>query len=75
MNHKQSSVDLLWNLIPKDIKNMIEKQFDGLEKAKTIHKNQIMEARRNGFYKATEKYGEKRTNIQYYNETFKNTEQ
>jgi hypothetical protein len=70
MKDKQSSVDLLWNLIPKDIQNMIEKQFDGYNKAKEIEKNQIMDARRNGSYKATEKYGETRTNIQYYNETY-----
>jgi len=35
-----------------------------------MHKNQIMEARRNGSYKATEKYGETRTNIQYYEQTY-----
>jgi hypothetical protein len=33
-------------------------------------KHQLMDARRNGSYKATEKYGETRTNIQYYNETY-----
>jgi len=41
------------------------------EQAKEMEKHQIMDARRNGSYKATEKYGERRTNIQYYNETFK----
>ena len=41
-----------------------------IEQAKAMHKEEVMEARRNGSYKATEKYGEKRTNIQYYNETF-----
>jgi len=38
--------------------------------AKAMEKEQIMDARRNGSYKATEKYGETRTNIQYYNETY-----
>ena len=41
------------------------------DKAKAMHKEEIMDARRNGSYKVTEKYGETRTNIQYYNETFK----
>jgi hypothetical protein len=41
-----------------------------LEQAKEMEKEQIMEARRNGSYKVTEKYGETRTNIQYYNETY-----
>ena len=70
-NNKQSSVDILWNLIPPDAQNYIQKQFKGYDKAKEMHKHEIMDARRNGFYKPTEKYGETRTNIQYYNETFK----
>jgi hypothetical protein len=41
-----------------------------IEQAKEMEKEQIMEARRNGSYKVTEKYGETRTNIQYYNETY-----
>jgi hypothetical protein len=41
MKDKQSSVDLLWNLIPKDIQNMIEKQFDGYNKAKEMEKEQM----------------------------------
>ncbi len=43
---------------------------DVLQEFKEMEKEQIMEARRNGSYKATEKYGETRTNIQYYNETY-----
>jgi hypothetical protein len=43
---------------------------DILDEFKEIFKEQIMEARRNGSYKVTEKYGETRTNIQYYNETY-----
>ena len=71
-NNKQSSVDTLWNMIPPDIQNYIVKQFDGYNKAKEIHKDEIMDSRRNGVYKATEKYGEVRTNIQYYSEVFTN---
>jgi hypothetical protein len=35
-----------------------------------MEKEQIMDARRNGSYRVTEKYGEARTNIQYYIETY-----
>ena len=44
--------------------------YELLEQAKAMHKEEIMNARRNGSYKVTEKNGETRTNIQYYNETF-----
>lgn len=44
---RQTSVDLLWDMIPKDIQNMIEKQFDGYNKAKAMHKEEIKEAIKN----------------------------
>ena len=69
MINKQTSVQLLFEKLwdePKDkftwnaiLKNHLE-----------MHKHEIMDARRNGSYKVTEKYGEKRPNIQYYNETY-----
>jgi hypothetical protein len=71
---KQTSVEQLFHKLwdePKDkfTWNAILKEY--LE----MHKHEIMDARRNGSYKATEKYGETRTNIQYYNETYRGGEQ
>lgn len=41
-NHtKQSSVDNLWNMIPKETQNYIVKQFDGYEQAKAIHEMEV----------------------------------
>ena len=62
---KQTAVEWLYELS----KERELDKFD-LEQAKAMHKDEIMDARRNGSYKVTEKYGEIRTNIQYYNETF-----
>jgi len=36
----ETAVDKLWNLIPKDTQNYIVKQFNGLEKAKEMEKEQ-----------------------------------
>jgi len=45
MNDKQqTAVETLWNLIPKDTQNYIVKQFNGLEKAKEMEKEQIIDA-------------------------------
>ena len=41
-NNKQSSVDFLWSLIPTDVQNMIDKQYDGSEQAKAMHKEEII---------------------------------
>jgi hypothetical protein len=79
-NNKQSSVDILF----EELFNSFEKYNNGefsfagymthnltlREQAKAMHKNEIMDARTNGRWACTEKYGEIRTNIQYYNETF-----
>jgi len=35
-----TAVDTLWDMIPKDIQNMIEKQFNGHNKAKEMEKEQ-----------------------------------
>ena len=43
-----------------------------LEEHKILHKNEIMDARSNGRWSCTEKYGEIRTNKQYYDENFSN---
>jgi hypothetical protein len=53
----------------------VEDYLKLIEQAKEMEKQQIMDARRNGSYKVTEKYGEIRTNIQYYNETYGGGEQ
>jgi hypothetical protein len=37
----KTAVDLLWNLIPKDTQSMIEKQFDGYNKAKEMEKKEL----------------------------------
>ena len=68
-NNKQSSVEWLFSQIPGACKSS-KGAFDALEKAKAMHKEEIMDARTNGRWSCTEKYGEIRTNIQYYNETF-----
>jgi len=68
-NNKQTPIELLFEKLwdtPKDKFTW----YAILKEHMEIEKEHIMEARRNGFYKATEKYGEKRTNIQYYNETY-----
>jgi len=65
-NNKQSSVDLLWNLIPKDTQNYIIKQFDGYNKAKTMHKEEIIQAINFADNDPEHSIGEK----QYYRETF-----
>jgi hypothetical protein len=36
----KTAVDELWDMIPKDIQSMIEKQFDGHNQAKEIEKEQ-----------------------------------
>ena len=38
----KTSVDYLWNLIPKDTQNYIIKQFNGLEKAKEMEKEIVI---------------------------------
>jgi hypothetical protein len=40
---KQTAVETLWNLIPKDTQNYIVKQFNGLEKAKEMEKQQTID--------------------------------
>jgi len=69
INNKQSSVEMLWNLIPKDTQNYIVKQFDGYTKAKVKHKDEIERAYTMGnrleHYDATETVGEK-----YHKETY-----
>tara|TARA_R110000868_G_scaffold174308_4_gene410923 strand:+ start:1949 stop:2176 length:228 start_codon:yes stop_codon:yes gene_type:complete len=72
-NNKQSSIEFfLKRLIELRVdKNVLyENVHEAYQQAKEMHKEEIMDARRNGSYKATEKYGETRTNLQYYNETF-----
>jgi hypothetical protein len=39
-----TAVDILWDMIPKDTQNYIVKQFNGLEKAKEMEKEQIIDA-------------------------------
>jgi hypothetical protein len=38
-----TAVDTLWDMIPKDTQNYIIKQFNGLEKAKEMEKEQMIE--------------------------------
>jgi hypothetical protein len=45
---RQTSVDVLWDMIPKDTQNYIVKQFDGYNKAKTFHKEDIIEFYKHG---------------------------
>jgi hypothetical protein len=38
--NNETAIDMLWNLIPTDTQNYIVKQFNGLEKAKEMEKEQ-----------------------------------
>ena len=67
-NNKQSSVDILWNLIPPDAQNYIQKQFKGYDKAKEVHKEEIIKA---VTVNTNEAYFDCIEPDQYYNETFK----
>jgi hypothetical protein len=64
-----TAVDILWDMIPKDTQNYIIKQFNGLEKAKEMEKEQIEQA----FEIGADSYYDLRqpsSCIQYYNETY-----
>ena len=64
-NNKQSSVEWLQAIeLERDL------TLADWNKAKAMHKDEIMDARTNGRWACTEKYGEVRTNIKYYNETY-----
>jgi hypothetical protein len=73
-NKQQTAVEWFANQLHRVVSNTTDaltyNHKELLEQAKEMEKEQIMDARRNGSYKATEKYGETRTNIQYYNETY-----
>jgi hypothetical protein len=73
-NKQQTAVEWFANQLHRVVSNTTDaltyNHKELLEQAKAMEKEQIMDARRNGSYKATEKYGETRTNIQYYNETY-----
>jgi len=43
-DNQQTAVETLWNLIPKDTQNYIVKQFNGLEKAKEMEKERLINA-------------------------------
>ena len=40
-NKMVSSVDMLWDMIPKDTQNYIAKQFDGYNSAKNTHQTEV----------------------------------
>jgi hypothetical protein len=64
----ETAVDKLWNLIPKDTQNYIIKQFNGLEQAKEMEKEQMIDAASDHCYPTCETA---RTDAeQYYNETY-----
>ena len=75
-NNKQSSIDILCGKlamklgIPQAITFYIDHQEE-IAEAKAMHKEEIMNARTNGMDFVKERWGEARTNIAYYNETFK----
>ena len=69
-NKMVSSVDAIMKFMKENGYFIGNDLYQFFNQAKAIHKEEIMNARRNGSYKVTEKYGETRTNIQYYNETF-----
>jgi hypothetical protein len=69
-NEKKTAVDLLWDLIPKDTQSMIEKQFDGYNKAKEMEKQQIKDAYWNGSDSIRTKTEILNEAEQFYNETY-----
>ena len=71
-NNKQSSVEQFAIALYK--KGLLLGDGDLIQTIldlhKAMHKDEIMDARTNGRWACTEKYGEVRTNIQYYKETY-----
>lgn len=74
-NNKQSSVEwLIEELRGANVKG--DFIFNGvitselIEQAKAMHKAEIIEARTNGMWYVKEKYGEVRTNKDYYDQIF-----
>jgi hypothetical protein len=66
----KTSVDYLWNLIPPDIQNMIEKQFNGYEKAKEMEEGAIIVSWHKGYDNQSPMIDENNCGQQYYNETY-----
>jgi hypothetical protein len=68
----KTPIDYLWNLIPPDIQNMIEKQFNGYEKAKEMEKERMIQFAKQCLDKALDL--DVRTAYlqveKYYNETY-----
>ena len=81
-NNKQSSVE--WYSVKRDVLEIevrlgklsaneyAEELAKAEQQAKAMHKEEIIDARTNGRWSCTEKYGEIRTNKQYYDENFSN---
>jgi len=71
-NIKQTAVDMLWSLIPKDTRDILEETYGAYTQAKAMEKEQIMDA-----------YGDEQSHLQddgsweiktseqYYKETYK----
>lgn len=68
MSKKQSSIDSLIKQICGEHTEAWEEQ---IAQAKAIHKDEIMDARTNGMWYVKQKWGEIRTNKQYYTDEFK----
>jgi hypothetical protein len=63
-NKQQTAVDFLWDLIPKDTRNILEETYGAYTQAKAMHKEQILIAYDMGD-------GDKRYQPeQYYKETY-----
>lgn len=61
-----TAVDTLWDMIPKDTQRMIEKQFDGHNKAKEMEKEQIEDA----YWDGCGNWDNEKKAENYYNETY-----
>jgi hypothetical protein len=73
----KTAVDVLWDMIPKDIQSMIDKQFDGHNQSKEIEKEQMIEFYVEGCkntygysVESLESSYDKKEGIEYYNETY-----
>jgi len=59
-----TAIDILWDMIPKDTQNYIIKQFNGLEKAKEMEKEQHEKTYNQSFMSNFPTFDD------YYNETY-----
>ena len=69
---KQSSVEMLWSLIPLHCQIEIEERFRAIKHARQMHQDEIKSAFNQGELFSADYYdGRNDTDENYYNETYK----